>query len=363
VFEGLIQKSESQIIADMLKGQICQTGKKVSGHLKIAESVNCQEVRLNYFGIWGVAEGPTLLLNAAIHGNEVVGVEVLREIVDRIDPKELSGNLLVVPIVNPLAFNFGLRCYPYDNIDMNRIFPGNPDGTITERIAHTFFDVFVRGADYIIDLHSAEFPDELIPHIRVRVDNPSREYLSLAASTGINSVWKGPEVRGMLQTESNRIGVPCTTIEIGSAGRITRDNVDLGTMAVKNVMRILGMLEGTAKIPSRQIALALNSTWLRSPIEGIFKPAINLGGFVKAGDSIGNIVDPTSFEDHNLTSHLSGIVAGITRQPIVQPGTRLAIVVDFDRDDLTKHLVELPDLPNSQPKENEYLNTLINELN
>ncbi len=366
MFKGLTRKDERQMEPDIQmgrKGQVDQKGEKVSGHLKVKVGENHQDVHLNYFGIWGITKGPTLLLNAAVHGNEVVGVEVLREMVDDIDPKELCGNLLIIPIVNPLAFDFSLRCYPKDNIDMNRIFPGNTHGTVTERIAHTFFDVFARRADYIIDLHSAEFPDELIPHVRVRVENPSSEYLNLAASTGINAVWKGPEVEGMLQTEAHRIGVPCTTIEIGSAGRITRDNVELGTMAIKNVMRILGMLEGTAKIPIRQIVLDLNNNWLRSPIDGIFSPSTELGQFVKAGETIGRIVDPTSFKDHRLISHLTGIVAGISRQPIVQPGTRLAIVVDFDRDDLTKHLVELPALPNSQSKENEYLNTLINELN
>jgi predicted deacylase len=344
------------------KGE-AKRGEKVSGHLRIAESADRQEIRLNYFSIWGVKDGPTLLLNAAVHGNEVVGVEALREIVDFIDPKELCGNLLAVPIVNPMAFNSGLRWDPYDNIDMNRIFPGNPDGTMTERIAHSFFDTFVREADYIIDFHSAEFPDELIPHIRVRVDNPSRKYLDLVASTGINAVWKGPQIKGMLQTESFRIGVPCTTIEIGAAGVITRDNVDIGTTAVKNVMYVLGMLEGTASIPSRQIMLASNSAWVRSPIGGIFKPAISLGHFVKGGENIGDIIDPTSFEDHDLTSPLSGIVTGLTHQPIVRSGTRLAMVVDFDKDDLTKHLMETPALPNSQSKENEYLLDLMNELN
>ncbi|MBN1574491.1 MAG: succinylglutamate desuccinylase/aspartoacylase family protein [Deltaproteobacteria bacterium] len=338
-------------------------GKKVSGHLTIAESADRQEIRLNYFAVWGTKEGPTLLINAAVHGNEVVGVEVLREMVDYIDPKKLSGNVLAVPIVNPMAFNSGLRWDPYDNVDMNRVFPGNPDGTMTERIAHSFFDIFVKEANYIIDLHSAEFPDELIPHIRVRVENPSREYLDLVVSTGINAVWNGPTLKGMLQTEAFRIGVPCTTIEIGAAGKITRNNVDVGTTAVKNVMYVLGMLEGTAEIPSHQIVLASNRPWVRSPIGGIFKPAINLGQFVKRGENIGDIIDPTSFENHDLTSPLSGVVTGLTNQPIVRSGTRVTMVIDFDRDDMKKHLVESPALPNSKSKENEYLIALMKELN
>jgi len=340
-----------------------QRGKKVTGSITIAESANRQEICLHYFGLWGRRDGPTLLINAAVHGNEVVGVEVVRKIVDEIDPKHLSGNLIAVPIVNPMAFNSGLRWDPYDNIDMNRVFPGDPEGTMTERIAHRFFSFFVNGADYIIDLHSAEFPDELIPHIRIRVDEPTKEYLDLVASTGINAVWKGPSIKGMLQTEAHRISIPCTTIEIGAAGIITRNNVAVGTDAVKNALRVLGMISGTAKIPDHQIVLASNEAWVRSPIGGIFKPSITLGRFVKKGEIIGDIIDPTSFETHDLPSPISGIITGVTNQPIVRSGTRLMMVVDFDTKNLTKHLAKTPALPNAEYIPNEYFSLLLKDLN
>ena len=346
----------------MFEGLKYKRGEKVSGRITIAESANRQEISLHYFGLWGVGDGPTLLLNAAVHGNEVVGVEVLRKIVEEVDPKRLSGNLLAVPIVNPMAFNSGLRWDPYENIDMNRVFPGDPEGTMTERIAYQFFNEFAQKADYILDIHSAEFPDELIPHIRVRVENPSRKYLDLVASTGIDAVWKGPQMKGMLQIEAFNIGIPCTTIEIGAAGIITGANVNIGTTAVKNVMYVLGMVDGIAQIPERQIVLASNEAWVRSPIGGIFKPVIHLGQFVKIGEEIGDIIDPTSFEEHDLPSPLSGIVTGMTHQPIVRSGTRLAMVVDFDRKNLDKHLEKTPRLPNAEYKQNEYLGALIKEM-
>ena len=316
----------------------------------------------HYFGLWGVHDGPTLLLNAAVHGNEVVGVEVLRTIVDRIDPGALSGNLIAVPIVNPMAFNSGQRWDPYDNLDMNRIFPGDPDGTMTERIAHRFFTVFAKNADYILDLHSAEFPDELIPHIRIRVDSPSKKYLNLVASTGINAVWVGPSLKGMLQTEAYREGIPTSTIEIGAAGIITGTNVDIGTNAVMNAMHVLGMIEGEANIPDHQIILASNESWVRSPIGGIFKPIIRLGQFVRAGDNIGDIIDPTSYETHDLIAPFPGIVTGMTHQPIVRSGTRLCMLVDFDRGDPTRHLKQTPKLPNTAYHPNAYLERLMQQM-
>ncbi len=283
-----------------------QPGTKASGRITIAESASRQDICLCYFGLWGKKKGPTLLLNAAVHGNEVVGVEVVRKIVDEIDPTKLVGNLIAVPIVNPMAFNSGLRWDPYDNIDMNRVFPGDPQGTMTERIAHSFYTIFAQRADYILDLHSAEFPDELIPHIRVRVDRPTRPYLDLVASTGINAVWKGPSIKGMLQTQAFQDKIPCVTIEIGAAGVITKADVQVGTTAVTNVMTVLGMIEGTASIPDRQLLLQSNEAWIRSPFGGIFKPAIALGHFVKKGDIIGDIIDPTSYRTEDIESPCRG---------------------------------------------------------
>jgi len=337
-------------------------GTKVSDRITIAESASRQDICLYYFGLWGATKGPTLLLNAAVHGNEVVGVEVARKIVDEIDPKRLSGNLVVVPIVNPMAFTSSLRWDPYDNIDMNRIFPGDPEGTMTERVAHSFFSVFAGRADYIIDLHSAEFPDELIPHIRIRVDRPTRPYLNLVASTGINAVWKGPSVKGMLQTEAFLRKIPCVTIEIGAAGVITKADILVGTTAVKNVMAVLGMIDEGASIPDRQILLQSNEAWMRSPFGGIFKPAIALGQLVKKGDIIGDIIDPTSYKTEDIESPLSGFVTGISHQPIVRSGTRLAMVVDFDRTHLKRHLVRTPKLPNALYRQNEYLVALMKAL-
>lgn len=337
-------------------------GTKVSDRITIAESASRQDICLYYFGLWGAKKGPTLLLNAAVHGNEVVGVEVVRKIVDEIDPADLRGNLVAVPIVNPMAFTSGQRWDPYDNVDMNRIFPGDPEGTMTERVAHSFFAIFARRADYIIDLHSAEFPDELIPHIRIRVDRPTRQYLDLVASTGINAVWKGPSIKGMLQTQAFQSKIPCVTVEIGAAGAITKSDVTVGTTAVKNVMAVLGMIDEKASIPDRQILLQSNEAWIRSPFGGIFKPAITLGQFVKKGDVIGDIIDPTSYKTEDIESPLSGIVTGMSHQPIVRSGTRLAMVVDFDKTHLKRHLVPSPRLPNAVYRQNEYLVALIKAL-
>jgi len=337
-------------------------GEKVTGSITIAENANRQAIALHYFGLWGAHDGPTLLLNAAVHGNEVVGVEVLRTIVDRIDPKTLHGNLLAVPIVNPMAFNSGQRWDPYYNIDMNRIFPGDSEGTMTERIAHRFFTTFAMHSDYILDLHSAEFPDELIPHIRIRVENPSQKYLDLVASTGINAVWVGPSLKGMLQTESYRVKIPTSTIEIGAAGIITGTNVDIGTNAVMNVMHVLGMIEGEAVVPDHQVILASNEAWVRSPIGGLFKPSIRLGQFVRTGDHIGDIIDPTSFETHDLISPFPGIVTGMTHQPIVRSGTRLCMLVDFDSSDPTRHLKKTPKLRNASYRPNAYLEVLMRQM-
>lgn len=333
-------------------------GKKEFKRFKIAESANRQQISLNYFGLYGVNPGPNLLLDAAVHGNEVVGVEVIRKIVERIDPKELSGNLLAIPILNPMAFNSEERWDPYDRQDMNRIFPGDLNGTLTERLAHFFFKNIVSMADYIVDLHSAEFPDEMLPHIRVRIKNPCEDYWSLVHASGIEVIWRGPNLIGMLQTEANREGIPCITIEIGAADLITERTVNIGIRAVENIMKVLGMIDGDAIVPRQQISLTSNEEWIRAHIGGIYKPDIELGAILQKGQKIGDILDPTSFEIDNIIAPFTGVVTGITHRSIVRSGTRLAMLVNFDPEKFSHHLIDVPSLPNVRFIDNSLLRFL-----
>lgn len=326
----------------------------------IAENAQRQQIFLSFFGIYGQSPGPTLLLNAAVHGNEVVGVEVIRKIVEKIDPLKLAGNILAIPIVNPLGFDFGDRWDPFDRQDMNRVFPGDPDGTLTERIAFFFFEHIVRSVDYILDLHSAEFPDEMIPHLRLRSDSaPDEVYQKLMHSTSINIIWQGPPINGMLQVEAAKIGIRCLTIEIGAAGLINSNNVKVGLTACENVMKILGMIKGITKIPRWQIMLKSNEKWIRSPSGGIFKPEIHLGQMVRKGQKIGDILDPTSFQSGNILSPLDGIVTGLTHQSIIRSGTRLCMIVHFDNEQRDKHFLYAdPSWPNTKIIENELWQTI-----
>jgi len=320
----------------------------------IAENAYRQEIFISFFGIYGSSPGPTLLLNSAVHGNEVVGVEVIRNLVEKIDPQRVCGNILAVPIVNPMGFNFGDRWDPFDRQDMNRIFPGDDNGTLTERVAYFFFENIVRRTDYIIDLHSAEFPDELIPHIRLRKNSPpDEEFRKLMHSTGINVIWHGPAINGMLQVEAAGIGVQCLTIEIGAAGLINSSDVKAGQDACENVMKILGIIKGVAKIPRFQIILESDEQWIRSATGGIYKPDIHLGQLVRKGQKIGDIMDPTSFKAGNILSPLDGIVTGITHQSIIRSGTRLCMIVHFDNEQKDKHFLMVnPSMPHAKIIEN-----------
>lgn len=325
----------------------------------IAENACRQEIFLGFFGIYGLSPGPTLLLNSAVHGNEVVGVEVIRKLVEKIDPQTLCGNILAVPIVNPMGFISGDRWDPIDRQDMNRVFPGDKNGTLTERVAHFFFENIVPRADYIIDLHSAEFPDEMIPHIRLRSDSTlDKAHNKLMNSTGIDVIWQGPAINGMLQVEAAKIGIQCLTIEIGAAGLINSNNVNVGLSACENLMKVLGMIKGVASIPKFQILLKSNEEWIRSPSGGIFKPDVYLGQMVQKGQEIGDVMDPMSFDSGNIVSPLRGIVTGITHQSIIRSGTRVCMVVYFDEENKDRHSLYVDPLPNAQMVENDLWQTI-----
>ncbi|HNT33500.1 MAG TPA: succinylglutamate desuccinylase/aspartoacylase family protein, partial [bacterium] len=161
----------------------------------------------------GTSPGATLLVHAALHGSEVVGVEVIHRLLETLAPRDISGRVILVPVVNIPAFEEGRRCFSQTNQDLNRVFPGRSNGTLTERIAHLYFHKLVRCSDAIVDLHSTESPVLMLPHVRQRVLQPTQAHRDLMRATGLSALWIGPGVLGMLQVQAAGIGKPCVTVE------------------------------------------------------------------------------------------------------------------------------------------------------
>jgi predicted deacylase len=333
-------------------------GSKVIKKFKIAENADRSSLKLPMIIIKGKEEGPVLLLNAAVHGNELIGVEIIRRFMEKLGPKDIKGTLIGVPIVNIPAYNSGQRMDPLDQKDMNREFPGHPHGSIIQRLAHFFYTEIVMLADYIIDFHSAEYPDIMLPHIRVRTKDPTGKSQLLCQAYSPEIVWEGEEVKGMLQVCAVKAGKAAITVEIGAASVLEEKEVEAGIKGIKNVMTVLGMLGGTADILDYQIYIKSNEQWRRSPHGGIFRPFVELGGIVKKGQVLGEIADPFNLKVEQIKAESSGLVAGIKISPVVRTGTRLFFILppkEVENGLEEMNLIRVPELPNSRYSENRIL--------
>ena len=182
-----------------------EPGTKKVIHANLAEFSTGNPIKFTTFIVRGKQDGPTLTISAASHGNELAGVECIRRFISKVNANQLKGTVIGYPVLNPVAYAFDSRYDPQDQVDMNRSFPGDPKGSLTEMLAHYFFSNLVSISDMVIDFHTAAYPDILLPHVRVRVEKRSDEYKRLIDSFGADMVWFGKPHQGMLQIQAEKI--------------------------------------------------------------------------------------------------------------------------------------------------------------
>ena len=241
----------------------------------------------------GRAPGPTLGLSAVVHGDEPLTNEVIRQVLTRIDPAELRGTLLAVPVVNSLAFEALTRHTPIDQLDLNRNFPGGPAGWLSEQIAHVLATRFVSQLDVHVDLHTGGvFPTVDYVYIFER----SRE---LSLSFGSRYLFEPSQpYRGTFAVPAAQKGIPFFTAELGGGSFLDAHYIEHGVRGVLNVLRQLKMLEGEVVRPPRQ-TIVTEMAVIRPRFGGVLYPEVGLdrlGAEVAGGTLLGRVVSPYSFE-------------------------------------------------------------------
>jgi len=196
---------------------------------------------------------------------------------------------------------------------------------MTERVAYHFFKEIVPVADAIIDIHSVPEPDEVMPHVRQRINKPTKEHLELARATGLRVLWRGQEIPGMLQVESAKIGIPCATVEIGTTRRVRKKDVEKCLLAIRNVMRFYDMFPGRARIQKDRIQANSDDPWITSPAAGRFKWNVQPGDVVSKGSCVGVIENTSSNRD--IRSSENGVVFAVRKQRTVEKDTPLFCIV------------------------------------
>ena len=278
--------------------------------------------------IHGKNPGSVLMVNAAIHGDELNGVEIVRQLIEKIDTNKLKGTLIAVPIVNVFGFIHKSRYLP-DRRDLNRCFPGSEKGSLASRIAHTFFTDVAQKADYIIDLHTGAIHRTNLPQIRACLEND--ETLRMAKAFGTPVIIDAALRDGSLRAEAEKNGIPVLTYEAGEALRFEPIAINAGILGIVRVMQELGMLRMSRKKTPESV-IAKSTNWVRAENDGILRTMVTLGDRVTKNQVLAYISSPLGHVEITMTAPKDGIVIGQQTLPLVNEGDAVFHLAYFTED-------------------------------
>jgi predicted deacylase len=275
-------------------------------------------VSMSVHVVHGRRPGPTLFVSAAVHGDEIIGVEIVRRLLRMPNLDRLKGTLLAVPIVNSFGFLNHSRYLP-DRRDLNRSFPGSPQGSLAARLAHLFLEEVVAKSDFGIDLHSATIHRANLPQIRVSPSKP--ETMSLARAFGAPLIMTSKIRDGSLRKAAQEKGIDVLVYEAGEGLRFDEFAVRAGVSGVLRVMHELDMVSGKGVAKPKAAPIETTASyWLRAPAGGILRTFKTNGEPVNKGDILGAISDPFGESETEVAALYGGLVIGRTNLPIVNEG-------------------------------------------
>lgn len=263
--------------------------------------------------------GPTLFVSAAIHGDEINGIEIIKRLLGTKSLNRLNGTLIAVPVVNVYGF-FSQSRYLPDRRDLNRSFPGSDRGTMASRLADTFMSEIVEKCTHGIDFHTAAAGRANLPQIRCDLD-ASDEMLPLAKAFSPPVILDSQTRAGTLRAAVNE--KPVLLYEAGEALRFDDLAIRAGVKGSIRVMRYLKMLPPAKSDGKYEPTIANDSVWMRAPQSGIVRSRLQLGAIVKRGDSLGLVSDPFGEAEEEVISQVSGVLVGRTTMPLVHEGEAL----------------------------------------
>jgi hypothetical protein len=288
--------------------------------------------------IHGRRDGPVVFVSAGVHGDEIIGVEIVRRLLGMPNLKSLRGTLIAVPIVNAFGFLTNSRYLP-DRRDLNRCFPGTEGGSLASRLAHLFMTEVVARSDLGIDLHSAAVHRTNLPQVRVSPDN--HETLRLARVFGTPVILRSKLREGSLRGAAKEAGVDVLLYEAGEALRFDEMAVRAGVTGILRVLKDKSMLpkKGITR-PRRKPLLSTSSRWLRAPQGGLLRSFKSEGDMVSEGETLAIVSDPFGELDMPVISDRAGLIVGRTVFPSVNEGDALFHVAEVSDPDEAEETLE-----------------------
>jgi uncharacterized protein len=266
--------------------------------------------------VHGAEPGPVVCLTAAVHGDELNGIEMVRRVLYDLDAGQLKGTVIGVPIVNLLGFKRSSRYLP-DRRDLNRYFPGNPRGSSASRIADSFFREIVVHCSVLVDLHTGSFYRTNLPQLRA--DLRRKKVANVARSFASTAIVHSAGVDGSLRRAAVTVGIPSVTLEVGEPMRLDSELVDHGVRGIQELLDQMGMYS-TLRVWGNPAPVHYQSRWVRADTGGILLGQVKLGQRVTPGHLLGTVTDPITNMRADIISPHEGRVIGLAVNQVVQPG-------------------------------------------
>jgi predicted deacylase len=301
-------------------------GRRAKLELPIARLVSGTPVALPVILVHGAGDGPTMWLSAAIHGDELCGVEIIRRVLGQIIPKSLRGTIIAVPIVNVHGFNTGDRYLP-DRRDLNRSFPGSARGSLASRIADLIMTEIIERSSHGIDLHTGSDHRTNLPQVRGDLDNP--DVLAFARTFAAPLSLHAKTRDGSLRAAATEAGATVLLFEGGEADRFDETAIQAGTDGVLRCMAAIDMIDH-APDPPRSTRFSRRSRWMRASRSGIMHLDTALGDQVERGQRLATIHDPYGTRLGSVTARSSGIIIGHSQRPLVNRGDAVVHIAEIE---------------------------------
>ncbi|MDX1278044.1 succinylglutamate desuccinylase/aspartoacylase family protein [Oceanihabitans sediminis] len=303
-------------------GEKIKLGESKEVTFEVAKLHTSNSVEVPVFVERSKKPGPTVLLTAGIHGDEVNGVEIVRQIIAKGINKPKSGTIICIPVINVFGFINITRDFP-DGRDLNRVFPGSLKGSLASRVAHKLIKEVIHEVDFIMDFHTGGAGRFNAPQIRII--KGSKKLDQLAQKFGAPFVLYSKNLNKSFRSTCHKLGKPMLLFEGGKSFHIDNTVTNHGVNGVKRVLHSLGMLSAKFKVskPKKDCVFIHESKWIRAKYSGMFKATAAINSIVQKDEIIGNITDPYGKFNHFVKADNTGYIINVNELPIVYQGDAL----------------------------------------
>jgi predicted deacylase len=332
--------NERQAEAFTFDGGRVEPGETKEFRYPVSETYLGDPVRVPVTIINGPHPGPTAFLSAAIHGDELNGIEVVREVAQEWDHSDVCGTLVCLPVLNVQGFVAQERYLPIYERDLNRAFPGKQDSTSSNRIAYQIYHNFIRPCDFGLDFHTSTRGRTNMFHVRADMDDDGAA--RLARAFGTNLIMAGEGSSGMLRREATDDGISTITLEMGEAHRFEREMIDHALDGVRSVFAEYGIYQQeTVRWPGWRTVIEgwSEKTWLRADAGGIVEMNYRRGELVHEGETICRITNPFKSDETTVEAPFTGLLVGVLENPVVYPGNPLCHFIKIE--ELQERIIEI----------------------